>query len=130
MTKTITLRLGGIIGALIFITGAFTTIPISNTNQLPITFGVLQGIGFGIMVPVCYSTINQYYIKKRTTVMSLIKAIQGLVLMWYPHVLKIIVQNYGFRGTLLLISGISLHTLPGMLVMKQTMNRKKPASIL
>lgn len=98
--------------------GSFATIFITNTNQLPITFGVLQGIGFGMMVPVCYSTINHYFVKKRTMVMSISKAVQGFILIWYPHLLKKIITQYGFRGALLIIFGISLNTIPGMTVMK------------
>ncbi|KOB72043.1 Uncharacterized protein OBRU01_12813 [Operophtera brumata] len=65
---------------------------------------------------------------KRTTVMSVIKAFQGLILIWYPQLLKLIIFHYGFRGTLLIISGISLHTIPGMLIMKnKPMTRKKTA---
>lgn len=111
-------------------TGSFLTIFISSTNQLPFTFGMLQGIGFGMMVPVCYSTLNHYFVKRRTTVMSLIKAIQGFVLIWYPQLIKIMILNYGFRATLLIISGISLHIFPGMIAMKTNFGAKKrPASI-
>lgn len=128
ITKSISLRLGGLIGAATFSLGSLSTIAISNTNQLPLTFGILQGIGFGMMVPVSYSTINHYFVRKRTTVMSVIKAVQGFVLMWYPQLIKQIIHQFGFRGTLIIISGISLHTFPGMLVMK-TDNSKTRATV-
>lgn len=56
-------------------------------------------------------------------VMSTCKAMQGIILMWYPQFLKSMLYTYGFRGTLLIISGIALHTVPGMLVMK---TKEKP----
>ncbi|XP_049692537.2 monocarboxylate transporter 1 [Helicoverpa armigera] len=118
ITKRFSLRFGGLIGAVLLSTGSISTIFITNTNQLPITFGILQGIGFGMMVPVCYSTLNHYFVRKRTTVMSICKAVQGVILMWYPQLLKKIMTIYGFRGTLLILAGMSLHTFPGMLVMK------------
>ncbi|KAG7310439.1 hypothetical protein JYU34_003221, partial [Plutella xylostella] len=124
LTKKITLRTGGLIGSIIFVAGSVATIPISTTNQLPLTFGVLQGIGFGMMVPVSYSTLNYYFVKKRTAVMSVCKAVQGIVLMFYPQMLKHMMSYYGFRGTLLLLSGISLHTVPGMLVMRTAEQQK------
>lgn len=124
LTKKITLRTGGLIGSIIFVAGSVATIPISTTNQLPLTFGVLQGIGFGMMVPVSYSTLNYYFVKKRTAVMSLCKAVQGIVLMFYPQMLKHMMSYYGLRGTLLLLSGISLHTVPGMLVMRTAEQQK------
>lgn len=127
LTKKITLRTGGLIGSIIFVAGSVATISISTTNQLPLTFGVLQGIGFGMMVPVSYSTLNYYFVKKRTAVMSVCKAVQGIVLMFYPQMLKHMMSYYGLRGTLLLLSGISLHTVPGMLVMR-TAEQQKTAS--
>ncbi|XP_050681980.1 monocarboxylate transporter 12-like isoform X2 [Leptidea sinapis] len=118
IAKHISLKSGGLTGAALFITGAFTTILITNANQLPITFGILQGIGFGMMVPVCFSSINFYFVRKRTFAMSLVKAIQGIIVMWYPQLLRVIVSFYGFRGVLIILSGISLHTIPGMLTME------------
>lgn len=132
MSKIFSLRFGGFIGAGIFFLGSSLTIFITNINQLPFTFGVLQGIGFGIMVPVSYSTLNFYFIRKRTTVMSICKTIQGFVLMWYPQLIRRVIVHYGFRGTLLVISAISLHTIPGMAVMVKNNNkiRNVAASIL
>ncbi|GBP49551.1 hypothetical protein EVAR_45615_1 [Eumeta japonica] len=124
------LRCGGLIGAFLFVLGSFLTILITNTNQLPFTFGILQGIGFGMMVPVCYATINYYYVGKRTTVMSVCKALQSVMQMAYPQAIKGIMNLYGFRGTLLIISGISLNTIPGTLVMiTNWKHRKRIASI-
>ncbi|XP_063549060.1 monocarboxylate transporter 12-like [Cydia strobilella] len=119
VSKKHSLRFGGFLGAVTFTVGSVTTIFISSTNQLPLTFGVLQGIGFGMMAPVCYATMNYYFDKKRrTTVMSICKAVQGIILMGFPQLLRQFITNYGFRGTLLIISGISLHTVPGMAIMK------------
>lgn len=122
--KKHSLRLGGFIGAIAFTMGSFFTIFITNTNQLPLTFGGLQGIGFGMMVPVCYSTLNYYYVGKRTQVMSVVKAVQGFILMWYPLLIKSLMSYYGFRGTLLIISGISLHAFPGIAIMRTTVRPK------
>ncbi|XP_038207696.1 monocarboxylate transporter 9-like [Zerene cesonia] len=131
LSKRYSLRLGGFIGATLFTMGSFFTIFISNTNQLILTFGVLQGIGFGMMVPVCYLSINYYFVRKRTFVMSAIKAVQGIIVMWYPQFIKVITSCYGFRGTLLILTGISLHMFPGALTMqleKRTAKTKRIAT--
>lgn len=62
--------------------------------------------------------------------MSLIKAIQGIILIWYPQLIKLILTFYGFRETLLIITGISLHSFPGMFAMvTRNCNKEKTASI-
>lgn len=63
--------------------------------------------------------------------MSLIKAIQGIILIWYPQLIKLTLTFYGFRETLLIISGISLHSFPGMVAMvtRNCNKEKKTASI-
>lgn len=132
MSKSgISLRTAGFIGATIFFFGSFSTIFISNIGQLSFTFGILQGVGFGIIVPILYSTVNFYFVKKRISIMSACKATQGLILMWYPQFIKKIIVQYGFRGTLLLISGVSLHMIPGVATMitPDKKQRKKPPSI-
>lgn len=125
ITKRCSLRSGGLIGAIIMSTGSFVTVFISSTSQLPFTFGVLQGVGFGMIVPVCYSTFNHYFVRKRTQVMSLIKATQGTILIFYPQLIKVFLSRYGFRSTLLLISGISLHIFPGVIAMNTFTERNK-----
>ncbi|XP_026759201.2 monocarboxylate transporter 7-like [Galleria mellonella] len=118
ISKKYSLRFGGFIGAFILSVGSFSTIFIRNTNELPLTYGVLQGIGFGILTPVCYSMLNYYYKDNaRTTAMSICKGVQGVFLMWYPQIIKNFMSWYGFRGTLLIISGITFHTFPAMITM-------------
>lgn len=131
MAKKYSLRSVGFIGALFTSLGAFLTVFINNTNQIPLTFGILQGIGFGIIAPVCYSTFNCYFTKDRTRAMSLIKAIQGIILVCYPQILKILLSYYGFRSTLLIITGVALHTFPGIAIMNAnpSFRKKKSASI-
>ncbi|OWR49848.1 monocarboxylate transporter [Danaus plexippus plexippus] len=131
MAKKYSLRSVGFIGALLTSLGSFLTVFINNTNQIPLTFGILQGIGFGIIAPVCYSTFNYYFTKDRTRAMSLIKAIQGIILVCYPQILKILLSYYGFRSTLLIITGVALHTFPGIAIMNanQSFRKKKSANI-
>ncbi|XP_050348918.1 monocarboxylate transporter 1-like isoform X2 [Nymphalis io] len=108
----------------------------SNTKSLTTAHGVFSmmlaigGFGFGMIVPVCYSTLNHYFVKKRTQVMSLIKATQGVILIWYPQLIKVILSKYGFRATLLIISGISLHTFPGMSAMVTNIKKTRTAKDL
>ncbi|XP_059051217.1 monocarboxylate transporter 12-like isoform X2 [Achroia grisella] len=126
ISKTFSLQFGGFIGAVILSVGSFTTIFIKNTNELSITYGVLQGIGFGMITPVCYSTLNYYYEKnKRTTALSICKGVQGVFLMWYPYMIKIFMTWYGFRGTLLLISAITFHIFPAMITMRTNGKRRQ-----
>ncbi|CAH4031366.1 unnamed protein product [Pieris brassicae] len=95
--KKFPMRYGGFIGAMLFILGASSTIFIKDSRQLSLTFGVLQGIGFGMMVSVCYSTLNYYFVTKRTTVMSSIKALQGVIIMWSIITHDSWNANYGNR---------------------------------
>lgn len=62
--------------------------------------------------------------------MSLCKAAQGILLMWYPQLIKNMISKYGFRGTLLVVAGVSLHVYPGMLTMRtDEIKPRKIASI-
>ncbi|KAL0850904.1 hypothetical protein ABMA28_006813 [Loxostege sticticalis] len=71
----------------------------------------------GLLIPVSYTSFNSYFTKKKVLYLSLCKASIGLITMVYPHFIKFTMSEYGFRGTLAILCGISAHSIFGALVM-------------
>lgn len=69
------------------------------------------------MVPVAFTTFNQYFVKRRVFVMSLAQALIGIIMMLYPIVVDFLMTLYGFRGLVAIIGAISAHTICGMIMM-------------
>lgn len=75
------------------------------------------GFGLGIMIPVGYTTFNHYFVKRRVFAMSVSQALKGIIITSHPILVKILMNEYGFRGTVAMIAAINAHSIFGMLVM-------------
>lgn len=71
----------------------------------------------GLLIPVSYTSFNSYFTKKKVLYLSLCKASIGLITMVYPLFIKMTMAEFGFRGTLAILCGISAHSILGAMVM-------------
>lgn len=101
----------GVAGSIIFFIGSFTSAFANSAVLLAFAYGVLQGIGLGLMVPATLTSFNKYFFRRRTFAMGVAQVITGIGSMILPIILQKLMQIYGFRGTQLIISAISLHSL-------------------
>lgn len=107
----------GLVGGVLYFVGSMVQVFAQSTFQLLIAFGLLQGLAFGIVIPVCYSTFNLYFIKRRVMMMSIAQTLIGFGGMLYPILIRNLLDWYGFRGALLVLAAVNSHAFFGMLVM-------------
>ncbi|XP_053600087.1 monocarboxylate transporter 7-like isoform X1 [Plodia interpunctella] len=115
--KKYSFRQVGLFGAALFVLGDVLTIFVQKTYQLAITFGVIRGSGFGVMIPVSFTAFNCYFTKKRTAMMSANQTMSSMASITFPMLVTFLLSEYGFRWTLALIMAIDLHLVFAMLVM-------------
>ncbi|CAB3235960.1 unnamed protein product [Arctia plantaginis] len=115
--KKYSFRQVGLVGAGLFALGDILTIFVQKTYQLVFTFGLIRGAGFGVMIPVSFTTFNCYFTSKRTAMMSANQAMSSLASITFPMLVTVLLSEYGFRWTLALIMAIDLHLVFAMLVM-------------
>jgi hypothetical protein len=101
----------GVAGSIIFFFGSFTSAFANSAVLLAFGYGVLQGIGLGLMIPATLTSFNKYFFRRRTFAMGVAQVITGIGNMILPIILQKLMQIYGFRGTQLIIAAISLHSL-------------------
>lgn len=89
----------------------------------------MQGIGFGLVIPVSFATFNQYFVQRRVFVMSLAQALTGILTMLYPIFVAYIRETFGFRGALALVAAINGHIICTMLVMQPVEKHMKVIKI-
>lgn len=75
------------------------------------------GVGLGLLLPPAFGTFNEYFLKKRTLMMSIVQTLIGVVAMFYPILVNFLMKTYGFRGASAIIAAINGHAVLGMLVM-------------
>lgn len=82
-----------------------------------ITYGLMQGIGLGLMMPVAFGKFNQYFVNRRVFVMSLTQSCTGILSMMYPIFVAYLKQIFGFRGAMAILAAVNAHVIVAMLVM-------------
>ncbi|CAH1785203.1 unnamed protein product [Owenia fusiformis] len=100
-----TVILGGVISAIGLGTSAFAT----NIYHLYITFGIVTGVGFGIAYLPGIVIVSQYFEKKRTLAIGVAASGIGFGSFIYPPMIDALNNQYGWRGALLMLSGITLN---------------------
>lgn len=78
---------------------------------------LILGAGMGFMVPVAYTTFNQYFIKRRVIMMGLTQAMKGIIITLYPILVNFLMKRFYFRWVLAVIAAVNMHAFLGMLVM-------------
>ncbi|XP_031622825.1 monocarboxylate transporter 12 [Contarinia nasturtii] len=105
-------RVVAAIGSLL---SGFGLILSSMSNQLwqiIIAYG-LVGLGLGFINPSSFIAVNSYFSTKRGRAIGLALAGTGLGQMIMPNVVRILLDEYGFRGAALLMGALAFHGLIG-----------------
>ncbi|EDW12390.1 monocarboxylate transporter 13 [Drosophila mojavensis] len=108
--RTVTL-----IGAVSASLGMILSYWASSVGYLYISYGVLVGIGAGLSFPPTVYIVTSYFVKLRGLANGLCisgSAIGSIIL---PPVLRWLLETYGYRGSCLIMGGITLNVLVGAL---------------
>ncbi|XP_044727832.1 monocarboxylate transporter 7-like [Chrysoperla carnea] len=97
------LRTISLFGTMLFMSGAVLNIFVTKTWHLIVTFGILSGMGIGIVLPCVLTSFNSYFNKRRAFMNSL--AHLGLCPLYIalPVCFQYSLENYGFRGTVAIL---------------------------
>lgn len=127
-------RTVGLFGAVSFVVGSLATVGVGSLNELLLAYGLLQGVGFGIMLAVSYTTFNRYFVRRRVPMMGLAQTLLGLGNMALPIAIEWWHELYGFRGCMLMVAGLNVHVVLGMLMMHpvewHTIRGGKPSGLV
>lgn len=74
-------------------------------------------MGFGIMIPITLTSFNNYFTEKRAAMMSIASIFIGFAAMAFPMAIEMMMAEYGFRGTLMLLFAMNLNVIPAMAIM-------------
>ncbi|EDW57674.1 monocarboxylate transporter 14 [Drosophila virilis] len=103
------------IGALSASLGMILSYWASSVGYLYISYGVLVGIGAGLSFPPTVYIVTSYFVKLRGLANGLCisgSAIGSIIL---PPVLRWLLETYGYRGSCLIMGGVTLNVLVGAL---------------
>ncbi|KAL0839737.1 hypothetical protein ABMA28_016380 [Loxostege sticticalis] len=89
-----------------------------NFMSYLVSFSILYGAGYGISSSANALALNTYWKKRRRLATSLSWTTTGLGPMLWPHIITGLFALFGETGTILIISGISLHAIACALLLQ------------
>ncbi|XP_059618434.1 uncharacterized protein LOC132262943 isoform X2 [Phlebotomus argentipes] len=72
-----------------------------------------QCIGVGLATSAAFVALNHYFKKRRGQAVGLSMAGTALGMLIMPQLVRILLETFGFRGAVLLLSGLALHAVVG-----------------
>ncbi|XP_066994368.2 uncharacterized protein [Anabrus simplex] len=116
LLQSMSYRMVAIIGGLLFALGVMLTIFTDSMVQIVITYSIISGVGLGLVAPSSYLAFNSYFSKRRALAMGLCQAAIGLGFIAAPPIIQLLLEKYGFRGTMLILGGIALNSVLGAML--------------
>ncbi|XP_061708705.1 monocarboxylate transporter 9 [Cydia pomonella] len=111
-------RMVSVTGACLCTSGIFLSGYSTNIYHLILTYGVLLGMGLGFVQNSSFVAINSYFKLKKSRAVGLANVGTGVGQTVMPHLVRYLLENYGFQGACLLLSGLSLNGIGGTLLIQ------------
>lgn len=116
--KKFTLRQVGLFGAILYTTGWFLTSFVQSMPQMIVTFGCMIGISSGILYTTAFASFGTYFVShKKVTVMSFCQIFISSSSILLPLLMEKMLNEYGYRGTILIMSAFMTHSIFAIAVM-------------
>lgn len=84
-----------------------------NLVQIIFTYSFLVGTGLGLIGPSIFVALSAYFTSKKSRAVGFAMAGTGFGQMILPQIVRSLLTEYGFRGTILIMGALSLHGVLG-----------------
>lgn len=111
--KTFSYRKVCFVGSLVCALGLLFTAPANSMAHILSTYSILGGLGVGLASSSSFVSLNHYFAKKRGQAVGLSMAGTGFGLMVMPQLVKILLSEFGFRWTVVILGALAFHALVG-----------------
>uniref|UniRef100_A0A182MZR4 Major facilitator superfamily (MFS) profile domain-containing protein n=1 Tax=Anopheles dirus TaxID=7168 RepID=A0A182MZR4_9DIPT len=118
LLKEFSYRKVAIAGSLLCWLGLALTSPATSMPHILATYSVINGVGVGLATSAAFVALNHYFAKKRGQAVGLSMAGTALGMLIMPQLVRILLELYGFRGAVLVLSGLALHATVGAMLLQ------------
>lgn len=109
-------RTVAIAGSLLVSIGLMLSSVTTTLNQVFFTYSFLVGIGLGLIGPSIFIAVSLYFTTKKAQAFGYSMAGTGFGQMLLPQIVRFLLPEYGFRGTVLVMGSLALHGTVGALL--------------
>lgn len=109
ISQNFSLRSIFLTGCLFSATGICLCSQARTVSQIIFAYGVPVGLGQGLMNCSGFLAVNSYFDKNRGKAIGIALAGTGIGQVIMPFVVKLFLDEYGYRGATLIIGGLTLH---------------------
>ncbi|XP_017872430.1 PREDICTED: uncharacterized protein LOC108620072 [Drosophila arizonae] len=118
LLKEFSYRKVAIAGSLLCGLGLALTSPATTMAHILSTYSVINGIGVGLSTSAAFVALNHYFKHKRGQAVGLSMAGTAMGMLIMPQLVRILLEAYGFRGAVLLLSGVALNAIVGSVLLQ------------
>ncbi|EAA06880.5 AGAP000717-PA [Anopheles gambiae str. PEST] len=118
LLKEFSYRKVAVAGSLLCCIGLALTSPATSMAHILATYSVINGVGVGLATSAAFVALNHYFAKKRGQAVGLSMAGTALGMLIMPQLVRILLELYGFRGAVLVLSGLALHATVGAMLLQ------------
>lgn len=87
-------------------------------HRILITKHFYAGIGVGLAMSAAFVALNHYFAKKRGQAVGLSMAGTALGMLIMPQLVRYLLEEFSFRGAVLIIAGLALHSAIGSILLQ------------
>ncbi|KAL5278638.1 hypothetical protein ACFFRR_003333 [Megaselia abdita] len=118
LLKEFSYRKVAIAGSLLCALGLSLTSFASSMPHIIGTYSVINGIGVGLATSAAFVALNHYFKNKRGQAVGLSMAGTAMGMLIMPQMVRVLLEVYGFRGAVLLLGAVALHSVVGSVLLQ------------
>ncbi|XP_052124090.1 monocarboxylate transporter 2-like [Frankliniella occidentalis] len=119
LVKRLGARAVSLMGGLLTSCGMSLSYFATDPWHIFLTWGFLVGLGVGLLVPATFLNISAWFSTRRSQAVGISLAGTGLGQIALPHLVRVLLEEYGFHGCVLIIGALALHSIPGCLLFRK-----------
>ena len=118
LLKEFSYRKVAIAGSLLCGIGLACTSSASSMAHILGTYSVVNGIGVGLATSAAFVALNHYFKHKRGQAVGLSMAGTAIGMLIMPQLVRVLLEQFGFRGAVLMLAGVALNSTVGAVLLQ------------
>ncbi|XP_061178566.1 monocarboxylate transporter 12-like [Saccostrea echinata] len=115
-----------LVGGIFQSSGLFFSVFVNRLPVMFLTYTLITGMGYGLLISPCATVLNFYFEKRRALASGLLNSASGVGMFIFQYLYRSLFDEYGLEGCLLIISGIVLNNCVAGSLIRQPQQLKGP----